>query len=53
MKMFQDYKAFNIESLHKDLKEFLKNHTTYYYLYFRNVLMKLQYYTNKDKNTSL
>ena len=53
MKMFQDYNAFNIESFHKDLKEFLKNHTTYDYSYFQNVFMKLLYCTNKDKNTSL
>ena len=36
MKMYQGFKTFNINTLNKDIKECLKNHTVYNYLFVKN-----------------
>ena len=43
MKMYRDYKTFNIEIFKKDLgeRESLQNYNTYDYSYFQNIFMAL------------
>ena len=41
MKMYRDYKTFNIEVFKRDLGESLENHTTYDYSYFQNIFITL------------
>ena len=41
MKMYRDYKTFNIDFFQRDLRESLENHTGYDYSYFQNIFMAL------------
>ena len=41
MKMYRDYKTFNIDFFQRDLRESLENHTGYDYSYFQNIFMTL------------
>ena len=41
MKMYRDYKTFNIELFKRDLGESLDNHTTYDYSCFQNIFIAL------------
>ena len=41
MKMYRDYKIFNIELFKRDIGEGLENHTTYHYSYFQNIFIAL------------
>ena len=41
MKMYRDYKTFNIDSFKRDLGESLENHTSYDYSCFQNIFIAL------------
>ena len=41
MKMYRDYKTFNIDFFKRDLRESLENHTSYDYSCFQNIFIAL------------